>query len=78
MIKELVESGRKVTPENVIIVTKDKENNIMWLETGNENAGLKHILLRHKKDFEARGISAKEIYLTIQIMSRCFSFTVSV
>ena len=61
LIKELVESGRKVTPENVIIVTKDKENNIMWLETGNENAGLKHILLRHKKDFEARGISAKEI-----------------
>lgn len=61
LIKELIESGRKVTPENIIMVTKDEENEIIWLETGNERAGMEHITERHLKEFEARGIKANQI-----------------
>ncbi len=56
-----MKSGRKVTAEKIVMVTKNKENKKIWLETGDENSGLKHILERHQKDFETRGISAREI-----------------
>ena len=48
-------------PEKIVMVTKDKENKKIWLETGDKNSGLKHILEGHQKDFETRGISARKI-----------------
>ena len=61
LIRELVESGRKVTAENIVAIAKGEAGGIVWMETGDKRAGLIHILERHQKDFDARGISAKEI-----------------
>lgn len=61
LIRELVESGRKVTPENIVTIAKGEAGGIVWMETGNKKAGLAHIIERHAKDFEARGIKKEHI-----------------
>lgn len=61
LIRELVESGKKCKPENIVLITKSESDGIIWLETGNKKAGLEHIANRHAKDFEARGIKPKDI-----------------
>ena len=59
LMEELAQSGVKYTPEDVLMVTKNSDGKLMWLETGNESAGLTHILQRHEGDFERRGIEAE-------------------
>ncbi len=61
LIRELVESGKKCRPEEIVHIDKAEAGGIVWIETGNKRAGLTHILERHRKDFEARGISSKQI-----------------
>lgn len=61
LIRELVESGKKCKPENIVLITKSESDGIIWLETGNKKAGLEHIANRHAKDFEARGIKPKDV-----------------
>lgn len=50
MINELTKAGVKFTKEDVIFVTKDKTGQLIWLEKGNDGAGLKHIE-KHSNDF---------------------------
>lgn len=61
LIKELVESGRKVKEENIVTIAKSEAGGIIWMETGNKKAGLIHILERHRKELKDNGIDAKEI-----------------
>ena len=56
LMEELSRSGVRYTPENVRMVTKDKEGKLMWLETGDDFSGETHILRRHKKELAQRGI----------------------
>lgn len=44
MIQPLIDAKVKFNEKDVIFVTKDKTRQTIWLETGNGNAGLKHIL----------------------------------
>ena len=44
MINILTELNVKFYKDDLIFVSKDKTGQIVWLEEGNEDAGLKHIL----------------------------------
>ena len=56
--EELKRNNVKFNPADVLFVTRDKTGQIVWLETGNSMAGLKHILdgngktPGHAADFE--------------------------
>lgn len=58
LIAALESAGVKFTKQNIVFITKDKTGQIVWLETGNELAGLQHILdgngrtPGHATDFE--------------------------
>ncbi len=62
MINMLEKAGVKFTKENVLFVIKDKTNQMIWLEKGNNNSGLLHIIKNHKDNFKkAFNISENEI-----------------
>ena len=61
LVDELVSSGEKCTPENIVAITKDSSGGIVWLETGNDRAGLNHIIDEHGSQFHGKGISNEEI-----------------
>jgi filamentous hemagglutinin len=61
LVDELVSSGEKCTPENIVAITKDSSGRIVWLETGNDRAGLNHIIDEHGSQFHGKGISNEEI-----------------
>ena len=44
-----------------MVIAKGKGGGIVWLETGDERAGLIHILQGHINDFKNRGIRDNEI-----------------
>lgn len=44
LMEELRVSGNKFTEEDVVMVTKTKEGELVWLEQGNSYAGLIHII----------------------------------
>ncbi|WP_228465439.1 hypothetical protein [Listeria seeligeri] len=49
-------SGVKYNPDDVIMVTKNTEKGLLWLEYGNNKTGLNHIEVRHANDSSKRGI----------------------
>lgn len=68
LVKQLEQSGVKLSKKDIVFVTKDKTGQVVWLEKGSSSAGLKHILdgdgktLGHAEDFQrAFGISRSEI-----------------
>ena len=64
LLSELVNNGCKFTEESIVFITKDKEGKLIWLERGDANAGLNHIIANHKVNFEiAFGIKEDEIAL---------------
>ena len=60
LLDELAKSGVKYNPDDVVAVTKTADGKLVWLENGNSNAGLEHIM-NHADDFAAQGISKDEI-----------------
>lgn len=66
MIQPLIDAKVKFCEKDVLFVTKDQSGQTIWLENGNENVGLKHILygnkekVGHKKDFE-KAFNVKEV-----------------
>ncbi|MEO1763519.1 MAG: hypothetical protein AAFR83_16470 [Cyanobacteria bacterium J06629_18] len=61
LLKELQDQGVKHTPENVVKIARSSDGKVIFLEKGNSQAGLKHIIEAHADDFAKRGISEKEI-----------------
>lgn len=57
LIAAVQENGDSITPENVVLIARDKNNKIVWIETGNSSAGLNHIIDRHGSEFNGKGIS---------------------
>jgi uncharacterized protein RhaS with RHS repeats len=60
LLDELANSGVKYNPDDVTAITKAVNGKLVWLETGNEQSGLEHIM-SHANDFAAKGISKDEI-----------------
>jgi hypothetical protein len=61
LLDELGQNGIKYTPENIVDIRKTQDGKIVFLETGNRQAGLEHILVRHQQDFANVGIHADQI-----------------
>ncbi len=57
---ELVKSGVKYNPNDVVAITKTADGKLVWLENGSKQAGLEHIM-NHADDFAAKGIARGEI-----------------
>ena len=57
---ELAKSGVKYNPNDVVAITKTADGKLVWLENGNKQAGLEHIM-NHADDFAAKGIARGEI-----------------
>ncbi|WP_271002848.1 pre-toxin TG domain-containing protein [Listeria seeligeri] len=57
LLDELSKSDAKYNPDDVVMVTKNTEKDLLWLEYGNNKAGLNHIEVRHANDFSKRGIN---------------------
>ena len=53
----------KYNPEDVIAVTKTVDGKLVWLEKGNEQSGLKHIVNSHVINFSDRGITDISAFL---------------
>ncbi|NUP26104.1 MAG: hypothetical protein HOQ44_05310 [Nocardia sp.] len=60
MIDELEQSGVKFSREDIVSIGRDADGKIIFLERGNDRAGLEHIL-RHSGEFGDKGISESEI-----------------
>lgn len=61
LIDEVIADGKKISPDNVLLITKDPHGKIVWLETGNDSSGLQHIIKEHGKEFNDIGISNETI-----------------
>lgn len=61
LIKELQEAGIKHTPEKIIRIAKQNDGKIVFLEEGNTQAGLQHILEQHFNEFTELRIPLKQI-----------------
>jgi adhesin HecA-like repeat protein len=60
-LNELIANGVKFTPENVIATARSPSGQVVFLEIGTEDAGLKHIVKEHVTDFANVGISETQI-----------------
>jgi len=61
LLRELTELGIRHTPSDVIFIGRDASGRIVFLETGTQDAGLRHIISRYGSDFEAVGIEESDI-----------------
>ena len=61
LIEEVIANGEKISPEKVVMITRDPKGKIVWLETGTDRSGLKHIIDAHGNDFKSKGISNENI-----------------
>lgn len=61
LINGVVQAGLKISPDQVVRITRTATGQTVWLETGNVGSGLQHIVERHGSDFAARGISTSQI-----------------
>ena len=57
LMNELAESGVKYNVDDVVMLTKNFDGKLLWLEKGNGFAGLKHIVDGHAADFTAKGVN---------------------
>lgn len=61
LIDEVIANGDKISPDKVVLITRDPTGKIVWLEDGNSSAGLQHIIERHGHEFNGKGISNSDI-----------------
>lgn len=61
LLKEMTAQGIKYSPENIVQVSKNSSGKIVFLETGNDRAGLNHIIKEHGSQFASIGVSETEI-----------------
>ena len=57
---ELIER-EELNPAEVVAWTRTPEGRLVWLEQGNLNAGLAHIVERHGSEFVGLGIPVEEL-----------------
>ncbi|MDR2975543.1 MAG: hypothetical protein LBV00_12705 [Propionibacteriaceae bacterium] len=61
LMADLIASGAKFTPEDVIAITRTPKGNLVWLESGDKNSGLRQILNDHGGQFLTQGIAPHEV-----------------
>lgn len=61
LIDEVISNGDKISPDKVVMITRDPSGKIVWLESGNATSGLQHIINEHGHQFNGKGISNEDI-----------------
>ncbi len=61
LLAELQRLGIKHTPENLVRIARRRDGTIVFLETGDDRAGLQHILKNHAGEFDDRGFLVEQI-----------------
>ena len=61
LIDEVIANSEKISPDKVVLITRDPNGKIVWLEEGNPTSGLQHIIERHGREFNSKGISNDDI-----------------
>lgn len=62
LLNELRQRGEKFNEKDVVMITKTKKKELVWLEKGNEKKGFEHIIKRHEKDLEKKfGVKKQNI-----------------
>ncbi|MET8257810.1 WXG100 family type VII secretion target [Micromonospora sp. NPDC005205] len=61
LLDELRRAGVKHNPEQIVAIGRNRDGKIVFLETGNERAGLAHITSRHADDFARVGVPEEKI-----------------
>ncbi|MEH2416980.1 hypothetical protein [Nostoc sp.] len=61
LIAELVQLSIKHSPEKIVRIAKQTDGKIIFLEEGNAEAGLQHILEEHSLEFADQGIEPNQI-----------------
>ena len=61
LIDEVIARGDKISPEKVVLITKDPSGKIIWMEEGNMSSGLAHIIDRHGHEFNGKGVNNDDI-----------------
>ncbi len=62
ILKPLIDAKVKFNADDVLFVTNDKSGQMVWLEKGNDDVGLNHILRKHTDDFyEKHNVSSESI-----------------
>ena len=61
LLAELAQLNIKHTPEKIVKIAKQADGKIVFLEAGNSNAGLQHILEEHSLEFAYQGIQQNQI-----------------
>ena len=57
----LAQLGIKHTPEKIVKIAKQADGKIVFLEEGNSDSGLQHILKEHSLEFADQGIKQNQI-----------------
>jgi len=65
LIAELQKLGIKNTPEKILSIAKDKYGKIIFIEIGDSDSGLQHILENHELQFAKMGMNKEQIPLAI-------------
>jgi hypothetical protein len=61
LLAELAQLNIKHTPEKIVKIDRQADGKIVFLEEGNSNAGLQHILEEHSLEFADQGIQQNQI-----------------
>ena len=70
LMNELAESGVKYNADDVVMITKNADGKLLWLEKGGDSAGLKHIMDRHAANFADKGITDILSFLNKALQSK--------
>jgi hypothetical protein len=61
LVAELDASGVKYDPDQLLAVFRTADGRVVWLETGDEQRGLTHVLATHGRQFLAHGFGESEV-----------------
>ncbi|MBD2513808.1 hypothetical protein H6G93_02045 [Nostoc sp. FACHB-973] len=61
LLAALCQAGIKHSPEKMVRIAKQTDGKIVFLEEGNTEAGLQHILEQHSLEFLNQGIEPEQI-----------------
>jgi len=61
LLKELEQNGVKHSPDRIVRIGKSRDGKIVFLEAGDAESGLTHILEEHGGQFAGRGIPADSV-----------------
>ncbi|MEH2007825.1 hypothetical protein [Nostoc sp.] len=61
LLAALLDAGVNHSPEKIVRIAKQTDGKIIFLEKGNAEAGLQHILEKHSLEFADKGIEPNQI-----------------